>query len=468
VYNDSTKGWYDFSEIPRTSFYSSAWTAGAMVSTAEDMVRWARALYGGQVLAPNSLEQMFTLITFNHDILLGYGLGMFKQKMLGQEVWLHGGDTFCFGSQAAYIPAKDVSIAVLVNQRNYPYQDFYNMLTEQFLKIVLSYFAYPHDKVFPYGLQVSSAYLKPEQDRLKITAKLNNPNAHQAQVVARILNTNRTFTDSISLFDDGNHADGPAGDGLWGGDLEPIAIEDNFSITVSSRDLNTNYYHVSRDSKQFTTIGPIVLESYTITSADTLPNPGDEFDIRITLKNNGATVTATQITAWLSTLDSLGIVARNIKANFRNLEPGQAYTPGSRFGIRIADHCPENSKVSFLLNIASNGYPFWSDTLSIFVEASTEISNLVSKMPLDFKLNQNYPNPFNPKTMISYQVPVLGNVELKIYSVTGQTVCTLVDGPQPAGSYQHEWEAGSLASGVYFYRLKTDKFVQMKKLILLK
>ena len=93
------------------------------------------------------------------------------------------------------------------------------------------------------------------------------------------------------------------------------------------------------------------------------------------------------------------------------------------------------------------------------------IEDAIPRTPV---LNQNYPNPFNPKTVISYQLPDWCNVELKIYSATGQTVGTLVDERQPAGSYRHEWDAGALASGVYFYRLKAREFVQMKKLILLK
>lgn len=84
-------------------------------------------------------------------------------------------------------------------------------------------------------------------------------------------------------------------------------------------------------------------------------------------------------------------------------------------------------------------------------------------------LHQNYPNPFNPVTVISYQLSVLSEVELYVYNLLGQKVATLISARQPAGNYKVEWDAMGFASGVYFYRLKTNHgFVQIKKLVLLK
>ncbi len=86
-----------------------------------------------------------------------------------------------------------------------------------------------------------------------------------------------------------------------------------------------------------------------------------------------------------------------------------------------------------------------------------------------FKLSQNYPNPFNPLTTIVYRLSATANVELSIYNLLGQKVATLFSGNQSAGSYKVQWNAAGFASGVYLYKLTTDKgFVQSKKLILLK
>jgi len=88
--------------------------------------------------------------------------------------------------------------------------------------------------------------------------------------------------------------------------------------------------------------------------------------------------------------------------------------------------------------------------------------------PDGFVLKQNYPNPFNPVTMINYQLPMTGTVELSIYNLLGQMVAMLVNKKQPAGSYEVEWDASGFSSGVYLYRLSARNFVHTKKLILLK
>ena len=97
------------------------------------------------------------------------------------------------------------------------------------------------------------------------------------------------------------------------------------------------------------------------------------------------------------------------------------------------------------------------------------IINKTDAISQRFALNQNYPNPFNPKTVISYQLPEAREVELSIYNILGQKVITLVSEKQAVGSYRIEWDATDFTSGVYLYRLETDKgIIQIKKLILLK
>jgi hypothetical protein len=86
----------------------------------------------------------------------------------------------------------------------------------------------------------------------------------------------------------------------------------------------------------------------------------------------------------------------------------------------------------------------------------------------DFKLTQNYPNPFNPNTTIKYQIPKMNYVTLKLYDVLGSEIATLVNEEIPAGVYEVQFDASSLASGIYFYRLQAGNFVESKKMVLLK
>ena len=92
--------------------------------------------------------------------------------------------------------------------------------------------------------------------------------------------------------------------------------------------------------------------------------------------------------------------------------------------------------------------------------------NLIA--PESFALVQNYPNPFNPSTVISYQLPVAGQVTLKIYDVLGREVTTLVNEKQNAGIYKLTWEPKNIASGTYFYRITSEKFTDVKKLLFIK
>ena len=91
----------------------------------------------------------------------------------------------------------------------------------------------------------------------------------------------------------------------------------------------------------------------------------------------------------------------------------------------------------------------------------------------DFNLYQNYPNPFNPSTKITWQSPVSSWQTLKVYDVLGNEIATLVDEYKPAGTYEIDFNAvqesfPAITSGVYFYQLKADGFVQSKKMILLR
>jgi hypothetical protein len=89
-------------------------------------------------------------------------------------------------------------------------------------------------------------------------------------------------------------------------------------------------------------------------------------------------------------------------------------------------------------------------------------------IPTTFALKQNYPNPFNPSTTIVYEVPWSTHVTIKVYDVMGRVVAELVNGIQDAGSYSIEWNASSLSSGVYYYRITAGNFTNVKKLLLMK
>jgi hypothetical protein len=106
---------------------------------------------------------------------------------------------------------------------------------------------------------------------------------------------------------------------------------------------------------------------------------------------------------------------------------------------------------------------FSADTVSTSVENDNS-----TQLPENFLVYQNYPNPFNPSSKISWQSPVGSWQTLKVYDVLGNEVATLVDEYKPAGKYEVEFNASTLTSGVYFYQLKTENYIETKKMILMK
>ncbi|MEN8194559.1 MAG: endonuclease/exonuclease/phosphatase family protein, partial [Bacteroidota bacterium] len=112
------------------------------------------------------------------------------------------------------------------------------------------------------------------------------------------------------------------------------------------------------------------------------------------------------------------------------------------------------------------------------------VNQVDNEKPNNFVLLQNYPNPFNPSTTIKYKIPsverdlsrsnkselkfALQNVSLKIYDILGREVAILVNKQQLPGNYEVKFDGRNLASGVYYYQLKTDSFIQSRKMILMK
>jgi hypothetical protein len=165
---------------------------------------------------------------------------------------------------------------------------------------------------------------------------------------------------------------------------------------------------------------------------------------------------------------------------------GVYVTNDTRAGfVRENDGLPSNPKVSALsgrvvqtrsgeeVEMYTGLYENTSTGAKIFkrnfVVGVEEIS---SEVPSSYKLEQNYPNPFNPSTTIQFSIPEKTIVKLEVFNSLGEHVSTLVSEELIAGNYKYEWDAefaaGGLSSGIYYYKLSANDFVQTKKLVLLK
>lgn len=108
------------------------------------------------------------------------------------------------------------------------------------------------------------------------------------------------------------------------------------------------------------------------------------------------------------------------------------------------------------------------DSAPMWVDATTLVSTERSELPEQFTLDQNYPNPFNPVTTINYNVPRHADIRIEVYNVLGQRVTTLMDRDHTPGDYTVSFDGSRLASGMYFYILRTSDTQIVKKMVLLK
>ena len=121
------------------------------------------------------------------------------------------------------------------------------------------------------------------------------------------------------------------------------------------------------------------------------------------------------------------------------------------------------SDVNAGISLAPGEYRIYSN-----VELDTLEVGLSNIIPAAFELKQNYPNPFNPVTTIDYVLTRDANVKLDIYDIKGRHIKTLVDGYQSMGVHTEHFDASSLASGVYMYKLTSGRHVETRKMLLLK
>ncbi|MBK9097377.1 MAG: T9SS type A sorting domain-containing protein [bacterium] len=112
-------------------------------------------------------------------------------------------------------------------------------------------------------------------------------------------------------------------------------------------------------------------------------------------------------------------------------------------------------------------FPQFATPPSSYSEVIPGVENEI-EVSRSYYLSQNFPNPFNPYTTIVYSVPQTVLVTLKIYDVLGREIVTLVNEEKPAGSYEITFSPGDLPSAAYFYQLKTDFFIETKRMLLLK
>lgn len=443
----------DLTVIPRTAWMSSLWTAGAIVSTAEDLAKWVYLLHGDQVLSTTAMQEMRNTVPIP-GTPVRYGLGIYSFPVLGKTLWGHDGGGIGFNSQALFYRERGVSIAVIMNQRGGTASSA-EILRELF-RVVFKYYEQPHDHPYAINAAVNPRYLHPQSDTAAVTAKILNPENHQFTVAAIYANSDSTVIDTLPMFDDGLHGDSLAGDNLYGAILGPLSDESNYDVRIKTTDTDSAFTHFK--STIFTTQGPITFQDFSLQST-----AGTLYALKISLKNESSTSVVPNVSLRIETADTAVTQILNANPVFGSFLPGEVKQTPAYSLLNIPDF---SAPVTINIHIAIDNNIFWDD--SFIIEPPTGLHSDGDAAPVTFSLEQNYPNPFNPATTIRFELPSAGFTTLTIYNSLGESVKTLISQKIAAGSYSLDWDASGMSSGIYFYRLSAGEFNQIRKMVLIR
>lgn len=382
--------------------------------------------------------------------------GLIWHKLLPRDpsLWVHGGSWEGVETYAGINPTENYGVIWFQNSGD-PNSSF---KSAEILPLFYRY-AKLYGNIYATNSSVDKSYARGNIDSVLFRTNFSNVYTHQFKPNLIFVNSDSTQIDSLMLYDDGMHGDLLSNDEIFGNIIPPQLGEDIYSVGVSTIDIPTGKYLNTPDIISFTTAGPITIDSVSYRKG--LLN---FHYVRPFVHNSGTVKTITNAALriicndpWIASLGT-GL------ATLPNIAPNASVGLSSWITIAVIDSLFPGY-FNFNFEISSNGITYWTDSLK--VNLLTEVNDEIV-VPSVFRLEQNYPNPFNPSTTISFSIPASEFVTLKVYDVLGKDVGTLVNEEKPVGTYELNWSAENIPSGVYFYRIQVGSFVEAKKMILLR
>jgi N-acetylneuraminic acid mutarotase len=323
-------------------------------------------------------------------------------------------------------------------------------------------YEFSREDIFALQPLVDKVYARENIDSVLFITRFSNLNNHSFTPHLIYSKLDSTEMDSITLFDDGLHGDSLSNDGLYGAYIPPRQNEDFFILSVGTIDNQTNKYYNTPDRCRFTTAGPLVVDSvFSVHFPAT-----KSFSTKPYLTNLGNLLAITGVSLKIICNDPWIINFPGVTVSFPTIQPEATSISNSVVTMRYdSTNFPGYFNLKF--EIMSGGYCYWKDSLK-FEPVIVGLEEHATDLPTEFLLLQNYPNPFNSSSEIKYSIPKSSQVSLKIFNTLGEQIAILVNEEKPVGTYEVEWSAEQLPSGVYFYRLQAGDFIQTRKMILLK
>ncbi len=327
---------------------------------------------------------------------------------------------------------------------------------------------------------------------------------YNAEVTARVGFPNNEYT-TIELYDDGEHGDGQLKDGVFANYFDNTCAAGSYSVETTTRGRTLKGLAFTRYNVKntFITKAPELLV-IDLSMPDLISPQGELLKVPVQLNSNvfGREIQGFQgyisynpdvISPYEEAILEGTLCSENWKVIVKETEKGMIEVTGegkylSEQGIllilpfKVVGEKPGYSDLIFKKWTFLGGEGDYEVELTdgsfkvgqiLMPDVPTDVKKDHSAIPEHYALQFNYPNPFNPVTNIQYDLPENTNVNLTVYNILGQQVKQLIERYHTAGYYTLQWDGTdafgrSVSSGLYFYRLKTDGFVDVKKMFLLK
>jgi D-alanyl-D-alanine carboxypeptidase len=468
----------DFASIPVTAHFSTLWTAGGVMSTAENMARWVTALYEGKVITQAALAQMLTFVPMSSTAATGfewngYGLGVRQGSYYGKKVLGHAGAVMGYVSITGYIPRTGAGFAVLFNASEGSTGRALTALFDAYLRRVGTYAARPGVCYAMAGGADSSRVYMADSSTGALTP-VGPP--HYGQIVgARIDPRTGMFW-------------GLANAGGWELvqlDGETGEAYPRVRVTFPSG-APTDFKGLDFSPGGTLFVGSVDGRIYRINPATGVAILAVSSKISI----SGLAFDPATGELWASIRTNATLRDRLYRIDLANGDTVSAGNTG--FNQPLADLAFDAAGNLFgLLGSPTSALKYRLARIDKATGTGTEIGSVgltgmvgiafsptVGGTGVDlrtpagvaaaFELEQNYPNPFNPSTHIRYMLPASADVRLSVYDLLGREVSLLVNERLDAGIHEVGFDGAALAAGVYFYRLQAGDFAQTRRFVLLK
>ena len=301
--------------------------------------------------------------------------------------------------------------------------------------------------------------------------------------------------EKVEMFDDGNNNDGSSGDGIYGVSVPTGSSGFNYYI-VAENDNAASFLpeHAAYEFFTLSVSSDLVINEFMASNETTVTDQDGEYADWIELYNNSdediqlngyfLSDDSDDLAQWVfpdTSIEAKGFLIiwadkdedqKGLHASFK--------LSGSGETIYLCDMdtaiINEVSYSEQMSDLSTGRYPngtgnFIQMNPTFGIENGngiTSIDNLQAELPNNYSLEQNYPNPFNPSTVISFSIPVSGLVSLKVFNILGQEVAELVNNVKSAGSYEVQFDASNLSSGMYLYQIQSGSYSATKKMLLIK